>query len=126
MARSGTPGRDAALIAALLGGATVEDAAGTAGLSRRTAFRRLDDPTFRQALAEAKRARLARVVDVLTAGSVTAVGTLVALLEPGTPASVRHAAARTILEVDERRRQQATVDGGLDAIEALLAHEAVR
>ena len=65
MARSGTPGRDAALIAALLGGATVEDAASTAGLSRRTAFRRLDDPTFRQALAEAKQARLARVVEVM-------------------------------------------------------------
>jgi hypothetical protein len=90
MARSGTPGRDAALIAALLGGATVEDAAGTAGLSRRTAFRRLDDPTFRQALAEAKRARLARVVDVLAAGSVTAVGWLSSWPMPG----CWHASAR--------------------------------
>jgi hypothetical protein len=120
MARSGTPGHDDALIGALLGGAAVEEAA---GLSRRTARRRLAEPTFREALTEARQARLARVVEVLAAGSIAAVNTLVELLGPATPASVRHAAARTILEVDERRRQQAEVEDRLAAIDSQLAQE---
>ena len=123
MARSGTSSNDGALIAALIGGANVEDAAQAAGLSRRTAFRRLADPTFVRALNEAKRARLDRVVDVLTAGSLVAVTTLVDLLAPGTPPSVRHAAARTILDIDERRRQQAEIEARLSAIKAQLRHE---
>lgn len=65
VARIGTSGHDGALIAALLGGASVEDAARLAGLSLRTAYRRLADPTFRDTLAEAKQARLARVVEVM-------------------------------------------------------------
>jgi hypothetical protein len=119
MARIGTSGHDGALIAALLGGASVEDAARLAGLSRRTAFRRLDDPTFRQALAEAKRARLARVVEVIAAGSLLAVNTLIELLGPETPPSVRHASAKSILELDERRRQQVEVEDRLAAIEVV-------
>ena len=65
MARIGTSGHDGALIAALLGGASVEDAASLAGLSLRTAYRRLADPTFRDTLLEAKQARLARVVEAM-------------------------------------------------------------
>jgi hypothetical protein len=123
MARSGTPGRDGALIAALLGGATIEDAARAAGFSLRTAHRRLADPTFRNLLAEARQARLARVVEVLAAGSLVAVNTLVELLGQGTPPTVRHAAAKTILERDERRRQQVEIEERLSAIETQLGHE---
>ena len=72
MARIGTSGHDGALIAALLGGASVEDAARLAGLSLRTAFRRLADPTFQATLAEAKQARLARVVEVIAAKASSA------------------------------------------------------
>jgi hypothetical protein len=123
MARIGTSGHDGALIAALLGGASVEGAANLAGLSLRTAFRRLADPTFQATLAEAKRARLARVVEVLAAGSLLAVNTLIELLGPETPPSVRHASAKSILELDERRRQQVENEGRLSALEAQLAHE---
>jgi hypothetical protein len=121
--RIGTSGHDGALIAALLGGASVEDAASLAGLSLRTAYRRLADPTFRDTLAEAKQARLARVVEVIAAGSLLAVNTLIELLGPETPPSVRHASAKSILELDERRRQQVEVEDRLAAIEAQLAHE---
>jgi hypothetical protein len=41
MAGSGRKNADAALLAALAGGATVQEAASSAGISERTAYRRL-------------------------------------------------------------------------------------
>ena len=115
VARIGTSGHDGAL----LGGASVEDAASLAGLSLRTAYRRLAEPTFPDTLAEAKKAPLARVVEVIAAGSLLAVNTLIELLGSETPPSVRHASAKSILETDERRRQQVEVEDRLTAIEVV-------
>ena len=48
MAGGDRSGADAALIAALAGGSTVEDAATTAGIGVTTAYRRLKDAGFRK------------------------------------------------------------------------------
>ena len=45
---------DELLLSALAAGSSVEDAARTAGLSVRTAYRRLADPTFARRLAQAR------------------------------------------------------------------------
>ena len=62
---------DAVLIAALATGGEVADAARQAGVSERTAYRRLADPAFtaelRQARAQARTALIERVVAKLTA-----------------------------------------------------------
>jgi hypothetical protein len=59
VAGSGRKNADAALAVALAGGATVEDAACSAGVSPRTAHRRLADPTF-SARVDGLREQMAR------------------------------------------------------------------
>jgi hypothetical protein len=90
---------DDALILALVCGATVEMAAQKAGISARTAYRRLEDPSFQQRLNSQRADVVRRTANMLTAAGSEAVRTLLSLLLPTTPASVRLGAARTILEI---------------------------
>jgi len=76
---------DATFLAALLGGASAAEAATKAGISKRTASRRLADPAFQAALADTKREQRARAVDALGAASTQAVATLVELLDADPP-----------------------------------------
>jgi hypothetical protein len=70
VAGGGRKNADAALALALAGGATVEGAARSAGVSPRTAYRRLDDPAFRGRVDEI-RADMVR----LATGRLAALGT---------------------------------------------------
>ena len=97
MAGSDRSRADAALLAALAGGRTVEAAAQQAGVSERTARRRLVDETFRQALAEARRQLLAAAIGRLADAATDAAETLRRNLTCGMP-SVEVAAARAILD----------------------------
>ncbi|MFO0846618.1 MAG: hypothetical protein U0797_30335 [Gemmataceae bacterium] len=73
---------DAQLAAALARGERVEDAARLAGVSARTAFRRLKgDPGFRAMVAEARSQMVRRVAGRLADAGERAVGTLVGLLD---------------------------------------------
>ncbi len=67
---------DAALVGALASGLTVETAAVRAGISERTAYRRLADPVFRQQLQEARADMVRRMTGRLTVVSAKAVSTL--------------------------------------------------
>jgi hypothetical protein len=61
--------RQAAAVAALLGGASAEEAARRAGVGRSTLFRwKADDPAFREALDAGRRALVEKVRDGLVAG----------------------------------------------------------
>ena len=89
--------RDDALLLALASGQSVRDAARTAGVSERTAFRRVAAPDFRQAVGRARGELLARAVGRLADAATTAADTLTALLAAEAE-SVRLAAARAILD----------------------------
>jgi hypothetical protein len=99
VAGSGRKTADDALIAALAGGATVAEAATQAGISERTAWRRLQDDAFRQRLDAARQQTVQVAVDTLSKGSTRAARTLVALLSRRQCPSTRLAAARAILEL---------------------------
>jgi hypothetical protein len=73
------------LVTALACGASVEQAARKAGISERTAYRRLANPAFKTRLKEAKADLLQRTCAVLTAGSLEAVKTLLELQKPSSP-----------------------------------------
>ncbi len=92
---------DTVLIAALAGGATVEDAAKTARVSERTAYRRLEGADFRAQVAEARRAMVERTVAQLADAGTAAAATLRALLD-AEAASVRLGAARAMGRVRAR------------------------
>jgi hypothetical protein len=89
-----------AVIASLMGGAGVTEAAERAGIARQTAWRWLkDDAVFVAAFNRAKRDQREGVRDALLAMATKAVNTLHAMLDPDAdvPAGVRLKAALAVL-----------------------------
>jgi len=107
-----------ALLMALACGATVENAARTAGISSRTVHRRLKDSDFHQRLLAMRLDMVQRAVSMLTASAMEAVKTLITLLEPSVFPAVRLGAARTILEFGIKLRETAELAERIAALEA--------
>ena len=120
MAR-GRRNADEALLAALACGATVENAARTAGISARTAHRRLKEEGFQKRLQDVRADMLQRTVGMLTASGMEASKTLISLLDPSVPQAVRLGATRTILEFGIKLRDSAELSERIAALEAQLA-----
>ena len=116
-ARTGQERRDPALIAALAAGATERAAAAQAGMSERTARRRMADPAFRARVHRAQTDLLGQAVATLTGAAVTAASTLLGLLDPSAPPSVRLGAARAVLEFTGRLREEHLIEERLSAVE---------
>lgn len=123
---SGSGTTDPALVAALAAGATYAEAAARAGVSERTARRRMDDPAFRAALDDARAEVVSRAVDRLSATATDAVDTLAALLDPGVPPPTRLGAARAVLELGSRLREEHDLAARLGALEEALAPDDAR
>ena len=111
---------DEALLLALACGATVENAARSAGLSLRTAHRRLGEPGFRERVQVLRSDMVERAAGMLTAASLEAVKTLLVLQEAAQPAGVRLGAARTVLEQGSKLREVADLQKRLSAWEAKM------
>jgi predicted DNA-binding transcriptional regulator AlpA len=109
---------DEKLLLALAGGATTESAAQQAGLSARTVYRRLADSAFRQRLQQARDDMVQSAAGVLTAAPLEAVRTLMALQQPSFPPAVRLGAARAVLELGMKLREEADLTARLEALEA--------
>ena len=120
MAGSGRHRADESLIANLVAGTTVQEAAVRARVGERTAFRRLNDPRFRQRLAETKGRMLEAVSTRLVASAGAACEELERLLKKAESESVRLGAARTILEQVLRMRELVEIDQRLLALEQRL------
>jgi hypothetical protein len=101
----GKKNADEALLLALACGATVEQAAQAAGLSARTAHRRLAEPGFQQRLEQLRAEMSQRTGGMLIAAGMEAVKTLLTLQGSTTPAAVRLGAARAILEFSMKLRE---------------------
>jgi hypothetical protein len=102
---------------ALACGATLAQAAAKAGVSERTVRRRLADPIFRLQLQTLQAEMVQRAADLLLAGTMQATKTLIELLAPSTPASVRRAAARDVLELGLFLRQSVELQTRLKDLE---------
>jgi hypothetical protein len=113
---------DDTLVLALACGATAENAARQAGVSPMTVFRRLREPAFQAKLQAARQEMFERSRHMLTAATGESVKTLVDLLGKNQPASVRHSAARTILEFGVRFRESAELFERVAALEAQLGN----
>jgi HEAT repeat protein len=110
---------DSVLVTALAAGATVEAAAKTAGVSERTAYRRLDDPAFRQGVINARAEMVSRAVARLSATSTLAADTLRKLLDARSE-TVRLGAARAILELGSKLRESEDLAERVRALEERL------
>jgi len=111
---------DAALVAALVGGSTLDEAADAANVSRRTVARRLKDPAFRGELEALRREALSRAADRLTGLTTAALETLNDLLGAHHPPTIRLGAARTVLHEASRFHEEAELATRIGAIEHAL------
>lgn len=114
---------DELLLKALVAGSPVEQAARTAGVSVRTAYRRLADPGFARRLAQARDELISSALGELVDCATEAVATLRALLT-ASDERVRLGAAKSTLEQLLRLRETLALSQRLATLErALQARE---
>jgi hypothetical protein len=111
---------DDALLMALVCGATVEVAARNVGLGVATVYRRLQEQRFKARLQHMRSEMVQRAAGMLTASAMEAVKTLLSLQEHTVTAAVRLGAARTILEMGIKLRENADLEERLAALERQL------
>ncbi len=111
---------DTELALALACGAYPEGAALKAGLSRRTAYRRLADPAFRARVDELRAEMVRRAAGMLTAAGLASVKTFTTLQESAASEAVRLGAARAVIELGCKLRQDAELLERVAAVEGRL------
>jgi hypothetical protein len=112
---------DHALMLALACGATKEVAARKAGVSESTVYRRLKEPGFQRELNELRSDMVQRATAMLTAATMEAAKTLLALQDTSMPAAVRLGAAKATLDFGLKMRHVVELEVRLLALESLLA-----
>jgi hypothetical protein len=120
MAHTGRKSADDALAVAIACGSTVEAAAVKAGISARTAFKRMADPAFQQRLGRVRAEMVGRATAMLTAAAMEAVKTLLDLQGKTVAPSARLGAAKAVLELGNRLRLEGELVGRLESIEKAL------
>jgi hypothetical protein len=121
MARRGRKNADEQLLMALACGATIENAARSAGVSQTTVYRRMNDPDFAARLRQMRSDMVQRTAGALTAAATEAVRTLLELQKQPTPAAVRLGAARAVLEIGVKLREVAELEDRIAALEEQVA-----
>jgi hypothetical protein len=119
MAAGGRKSADAALVAALAGGLTVEAAAQKAGVGESTVYRRLREPAFRARLDEARAEVVRGVIGQLSRLGQAAAGVLARLMKDG-PEQVQLGATRTALEYLFKGHEQYNLARQLEELRAEL------
>ncbi len=89
---------DDQLFQALVSGCHIENAASIAGVSVRTAYRRLADPAFRSQLQEARQSLRESILAKLSDAGHDAVGTLWDLMQSADNEVIRLRAAKAVLD----------------------------
>jgi hypothetical protein len=89
---------DESLFKALVSGCHVENAAVIAGVSERTAYRRLADPEFRKQLQNARKSLRESVLAKLADAGHDAIGVLTELMHSGEEETTRLKAAKAVLD----------------------------
>ena len=89
---------DDQLFQALVSGCHIENAAAVAGISVRTAYRRLADPVFKQQLQDARQSLRESILAKLSDAGHDAVGTLWELMQTADDEGIRLRAAKAVLD----------------------------
>jgi hypothetical protein len=111
---------DETLLLTLACGASVDAAARQCNLSKRTVYRRLENPSFRRQMLALRADMVERTAGTLTAAGAESVRTLIVLQQPAIAAAVRLGAARAVLELGVKLREAAELEGRIAALEQQL------
>jgi hypothetical protein len=122
MAHRGRRNADEALALAVASGQTLRDAAGTAGVSERTAARRWADPAFRGRVSQLRGEMVQRSLGRMADGMTEAADVLRQLLAAESE-TVRLGAARSLLELGVRLRESVELEDRIHALEASLTSD---
>ncbi|HZZ77619.1 MAG TPA: hypothetical protein VFE62_03815 [Gemmataceae bacterium] len=109
-------GADEIIIAALACGSTVQQAADTAGVSRKTVSRRMAEPEFAKRVAEMRSEMVRRTASKMTDGMLEAAEVLRKLLK-AKGENVRLGACRALFEHGVRIRETVELEERLQALE---------
>ena len=120
MAENGRKTADDALVFALARGVSVPTAAGQAAVSERTAYRRLQDPTFRCRVTVTRTTMFAEAVGRLASVAGKAADALGDLLASESDMVKLHA-AKSVLELGPKLREAGEIAERLDALERQAA-----
>ena len=112
--------KDEILLQALLCGASMDAAAKKAGMSRSAAYRRLANPKFAKQYREAKADLVKRATAILSAGSLEASKSLLELTGPKNPPATRLGAARSVIELAAKLREQTEMEERMASLEQRL------
>jgi hypothetical protein len=119
VAHQGRKSADRKFLVTVAGGATVIAAARRAGISRRTAQRRLANPKFQDKVRQVRARMFHRATGALAAASFAAVHAARRLLKSKDERTAL-AAARMILEFGPRHREADDLEARLAVLEARL------
>jgi hypothetical protein len=109
------------LLEQLLAGANVTEAAAAAGMSERTAYRRLGDPGFPEQLAAARKAVVSGVVARLAGSAEKVVAVMLELIESdSTPPSVRARSCQAWLQSLQEYGMSEDLAGRLGELEKAI------
>jgi hypothetical protein len=122
MAGAGRREADELLAAHLAGGLTLTQAAEKAGVAERTARRRAKEPTFRRRVEELKAEAVGRAVGVL-GRSMTGAAVELAKLLKSADEKTRLQAAREIIGLTLRARQQTELERRMTELEDALKED---
>jgi hypothetical protein len=111
---------EAALILALACGASPEGAAQKAGVSPRTVYRRLADPAFRAQVNDVRADMVRRAAGMFTAAGMASIKTFTTLQESAASEAVRLGAARAVIELGCKLRENAELLERIAAVEGRL------
>jgi len=111
---------DDRLALAIASGASVRDAAQGAGVSERTAHRRLADPDFVRLVSLFRREMTTQALGMLTAASTEAATTVRSLLASNNE-TVRLGAVRTILDARTKLAEHTEIVERIERLEEQLA-----
>lgn len=117
MAARDSENRDLLLAQAIARGLSVPEAADTAGLSERTAYRRLNAPDFREEVSKLRRLAWERAASRLSDVATKAVDTLAQLMESGDE-KLKLQAAVKCLELGSSFREILDLEERLSRLEA--------
>jgi hypothetical protein len=119
VAHRGRRNADEALATAVASGRTLRDAAADAGVGERTATRRWADPAFRLRVSELRAGLVRNALGRMADGMTEAADVLRQLLKAQSE-SVRLGAARSLLELGCKLRENVELEERLQALEAQL------
>ena len=111
---------DDALVVAPACGAAVEAATRQCGLSERTVYSRMRAADFQARVKLVRSDMVRRSAGLLSAAAGQAVQTLLELMRPPTPPTVRLGAARAVLELGLKVRELAELEVEVRALEERL------